>query len=86
MTITLPSELSQWVQEQLASGKYDSPSELFAHLVRAEQRRRLREQIDDRLHRSLDSGEATPVTESTWENVRAEGRKRIDEKRTRRSP
>ena len=79
--ITLPEDLGAWVREQAAAQGYQSPSQFLEDLIRAERRRRLRDQVDDNLHAALDSGEPTPLTPETWERIRREGRKRLNGKR-----
>jgi antitoxin ParD1/3/4 len=81
MNISLPQPLKEWVEGQVAAGGYGTASEYFRQLLRAEQQRQLREQIDDQLHQALDSGEATPMTPQDWDRIRREGRKRIAAKK-----
>ena len=81
INISLPEPLKVWVAEQVAAGSYGTASEFFRQLLRQEQQRRLRQEIDDQLHQSLDSGEATPMTPADWERIRRDGRKRLAKKR-----
>lgn len=81
INISLPQPMKDWVEKQVASGGFDTVSDYFRQLVRAEQRRRIHEHIDNNLHAALDSGESTPMTQADWERIRREGRKRIVRKR-----
>jgi antitoxin ParD1/3/4 len=85
MNISLPEPLKEWVEAQVSTGGFGTASEYVRHLLREEQQRRLREQIDRSLHESLDSGPSTPMTDADWERVRREGRKRIAAKRRKRA-
>ena len=84
MTITLPDSLSAWVNEQVEKGDYESPSDYVRRLIRQEQRRRLREQIEQNLLEALDSGPATPMTRKDWEDIRREGRRRAAARKNRK--
>jgi antitoxin ParD1/3/4 len=81
MNISLPQPLREWVEEQVAAGNYGTVSEFFRQLLRAEQQRQIRQQIDHNLHQAVDSGESTPMTPADWDRIRLEGRKRIAPKR-----
>lgn len=81
MNISLPPPMKKWVEEQVAAGGFETASEFFRQLVREEQQRRVRREIEDNLHAALQSGEATPMTPADWERLRREGRKRIARKR-----
>jgi antitoxin ParD1/3/4 len=85
MNISLPEPMKQWVEAQVAAGGYGTASEYFCHLLRAEQQRLLREQIDRTLHESLDSGPSTPMTAEDWERIRRAGRMRIAAKKRQQS-
>ncbi len=49
--------------------------------MRKERLRRLKKQIEANLLNSLNSGPATPVTDSDWKDIRRRGRKRLARKR-----
>ena len=85
INVSLPQPMKQWVEAQVAAGGFGTASEYFRHLLRAEQQRLLREQIDRTLHESLDSGPSTPMTAEDWQRIRREGRKRIAAKKRKRS-
>ena len=77
VNISLPPPMKEWIEAQVAVGGYGTVSEYVRHLVRAEQQRQLRQQVDDQLHAGLDSGDATPMTADDWKHIRQEGRKRL---------
>jgi antitoxin ParD1/3/4 len=70
VNISLPESLKAWLDEQVAKGGYGTVSEYFRQLLREEQKRRLREEIDAKLLASLDSGPSTPMTAEDWEDLR----------------
>ncbi len=67
MNISLPESLKAWVEEQATKGGYGTLSEYFRQLLREEQKRRLREQINAKLLEALDSGEPIEVTPEYWD-------------------
>jgi antitoxin ParD1/3/4 len=72
--------MKTWVEEQVAEGGYSTPSEFVRQLLRAEQQRQMREQIDRNLLKALDSGAATDLTAADWDNIR----RRVFAKKARR--
>jgi antitoxin ParD1/3/4 len=85
MNISLPEPLKEWIDSQVAAGGYGTASEYVRQLLREEQKRLLRDQIDSVLHESLNSGPSTPMTAKDWEHIRREGRKRIATKKRKRA-
>jgi antitoxin ParD1/3/4 len=85
MNISLPEPLKEWVDSQVAAGGYGTASEYVRHLLREEQQRRLREQIDRSLVESLDSGPSTPMTAADWDHIRREGKRRIAARKRKRA-
>jgi antitoxin ParD1/3/4 len=81
MNISLPPSMKQWVEQQVAADGYETVSEFFCQMLREEQQRRLRRQIDDNLHQALDSGASTRMASADWDRLSHEGRKRIAKKR-----
>ena len=75
MHISLPEGMKEWVDEQVESGGYGTASEYVRELLRKEQRRRVRMQIDESLLEALDSGLSTPLRTTDWDRIRQEGRK-----------
>lgn len=89
----LPADLEQFVEQELASGKYASRDELVTEAVRLLREREhrlkeLREEILPALER-LDRGEYTEYDENSLrdliDNVKAQGRARLAERRHPRS-
>jgi antitoxin ParD1/3/4 len=57
VNISLPAPLMQYVEEQVAIEEYDSVSEYMRDLVRADQKRKARAQLEQTLLDSLAQGE-----------------------------
>jgi len=70
MNISLPDPMKQYVEEQVSAGGYSSASEYVRELVRADQKRRDKEQLEQVLIQSLRSGEAIDITPEMIEDVR----------------
>ncbi|MBI4580494.1 MAG: type II toxin-antitoxin system ParD family antitoxin [Planctomycetes bacterium] len=83
LNISLPQTMRAWVDDQIARGGYGTVSEYFRQLLREEQKRQLREQIDAKLLAAIESGEPIPVTPRYWDRLSKEARKRLARKRAR---
>ncbi len=59
MNIALPTALKAFVQEQVTEGGYSSASEYIRKLIREEQERRSRQELEQKLLEALNSGPAT---------------------------
>lgn len=70
MNISLPGHLKDYVDEQVASGKYTSASEYVRELVRLDQKNRERERIELQVLEGLQSGEGIEMTPKMWEDLR----------------
>jgi antitoxin ParD1/3/4 len=81
LNISLPPSMKQWVEQQVAESGYQTVSEFFRELLREEQQRRIRRQIDDNLHEALNSGPSSAMAPDDWNRIRREGRKQIAKKR-----
>ena len=86
MNISLTPQLKALVDQKVASGRYNSASEVIREALRAlEDQDRLREQLRLReLRRDLDlgledlkHGRSSAVNKNTLKEIRAEGRKKM---------
>ena len=66
MNISLPEPLKQFVELQIASGRYSSVSEYVRELIRADERRRAEERLEALLLQGLES----PASVWTQEDVK----------------
>ncbi|ACK71606.1 putative addiction module antidote protein, CopG/Arc/MetJ family [Gloeothece citriformis PCC 7424] len=70
INISLPESIQNYVEEQVAKGKYSSISEYFCDLIRQEQKQKAQERLEDLLVEGLESGEATEMTQKDWQEIR----------------
>jgi len=76
MNISLPDPLKQFVDSQVAGGRYSSASEYVRELIRADERR----QAQDTLEAALLEGLGTPeglLDAEDWGAIRAEAASRL---------
>lgn len=74
LTISMPEQMSNWVEAQISTGRYGNVSEYFRDLVRRDQERRevkLKE-LRDLLDRAEASGISTRTIPETMELARQE--------------
>lgn len=76
MNISLPDPMKQYVEEQVSAGGYSSASEYVRELVRADQKNKAKEALEERLLEALQSGDAIDVTPKMWEELREKVRAR----------
>jgi antitoxin ParD1/3/4 len=70
MNISLPETMKQFVEEQVVAGDYSSASEYIRELVRADQKRRAKAELEQLLLSSINSGDAIDLTPEMIEDVR----------------
>jgi antitoxin ParD1/3/4 len=80
MNISLPETLKQYIEEQVSAGGYSSASEYVRELVRADQQRKARAQLEDELLEALKS-EPLEVSPAMWEELRQTLRARAQARR-----
>jgi antitoxin ParD1/3/4 len=71
MNISLPDPLKQFVDGQIAQGRYSSASEYVRELIRADEKRKAEEQLEAKLLEGLNSAE-TELTSEDWSVIRHE--------------
>lgn len=76
VNISLPDSMKAFVEEKVVEGGYNTTSEYFRALVREAQDRKAKTRLEVLLLEGLHSGEATPMTEQDWDEVRREVRER----------
>jgi antitoxin ParD1/3/4 len=83
MNISLPEPLKQFVDGQIAQGRYSSVSEYVRELIRADEKRKAEEQLETLLLEGL-SGEETVFTRDDWQAIRREALTQVKKARKRR--
>jgi antitoxin ParD1/3/4 len=76
MNISLPEEMKAFVEAQVAQEGYASASEYLRTLVREEQRRRAKRELEARLLAGLE-GPAVDMAREDWDSIRREAIERL---------
>ncbi len=76
MNISLPDALKQFVDTQVAGGRYSSASEYVRELIRADERRQAQDTLEGALLRGLASPEA-PLDAEDWSAIHTEAVSRV---------
>ena len=71
MNISLPEPLKEFVDGQIASGRYSSASEYVRELIRGDEKRKAEEQLESLLLEGL-SGDESTLTRKDFAEIRAE--------------
>ncbi|MDH4097932.1 MAG: type II toxin-antitoxin system ParD family antitoxin [Nitrospira sp.] len=83
MNISLPDPLKQFVDGQIAQGRYSSASEYVRELIRADEKRKAEEQLEAKLLEGLNSAE-NAMTPADWKALRAEASAKLSARKQRR--
>ncbi len=70
MNISLPDPMKQYVEERVSAGAYSSASEYVRELVRADQKRHAKEELEQILLNAMNSGDPFEVTPEMIKDVR----------------
>ena len=82
MNISLPEPLKQFVDTQIASGRYSSVSEYVRELIRDDEKRKAEERLESLLLEGLQGGETT-LTADDWKTIRTEALAQLQARRRR---
>lgn len=76
MNISLPDPLKQFVDGQIAQGRYSSASEYVRELIRADEKRKAEDELEAKLLEGLNSAK-TALTTADWKAIRAEALSKV---------
>lgn len=76
MNISLPDPLKQFVDGQIAQGRYSSVSEYVRELIRADEKRKAEAELEAKLLEGL-SGVESEMTAADWREIRKEALAKI---------
>jgi antitoxin ParD1/3/4 len=76
MNISLPDPMKQFVDGQIAQGRYSSVSEYVRELIRADEKRKAEEQLEAKLLEGL-NGPESELTPAEWNAIRQEALARL---------
>ncbi len=82
MNISLPEPLKQFVDDQIAAGRYSSVSEHVRELIRDDEKRKAEDRLEALLLEGLESDES-PLTSEDWAAIRRDGLARVGAKKKR---
>ena len=83
MNISLPEPLKQFVDEQIAAGKYSSVSEYVRELIRDDEKRKAEDRLEALLLEGLESDES-PLTSEDWASIRKDALARVGARKKKR--
>jgi len=83
MNISLPDPLKEFVDCEIAKGRYSSASEYIRELIRADEKRKAEEQLEALLLEGLKS-EETALSADDWKVIRKEALSKFQERKNRR--
>ncbi len=83
MNISLPDPLKQFVDGQIAQGRYSSASEYIRELIRADEKRKAEEQLEVKLLEGLSSPESE-LTAEDWSDIRKEALAKLEARQKQR--
>lgn len=69
MNISLPDEMKAFVEARLAQDGYASASEYLRALIREDQRRKAKQELEAKFCEALESGPSEPMTRGDWESL-----------------
>lgn len=82
MNISMPKAMKSFVDSQVDQGDYSSASEYLRRLIREDQERQWREDVERKLLEGLKSG-SSPMTPKDWDELRAELHARVSKRAKR---
>jgi antitoxin ParD1/3/4 len=82
MTISLPEQMREFVESEVAIGNYGSASELFRDLVRERQKRKSQERLETLLLEGLERGKQIEVTQDHLNARRQALREKLEREKT----
>ncbi len=85
MNVSLPDPLKEFVDDQVASGRYSSVSEYVRELIREDEKRKAQTKLDALLLEGIQSGDPTEMTRQDWEDIRRQALVRLKAHKVRRS-
>ena len=82
MNISIPEPLKNFVDGQIAQGRYSSVSEYIRELIRADERRKAEEKLEAKLMEGLNSSEIE-LGSTDWIAIRKEAFALLESRKTR---
>jgi antitoxin ParD1/3/4 len=83
MNISLPEPLKEFVDSQVAEGRYSSVSEYMRELIRADEKRKAEAALEAKLLEGLRGGESA-LSASEWAAIRKEALAKVASRKPKR--
>jgi antitoxin ParD1/3/4 len=83
MNISLPEPLKEFVDGQIATGRYSSASEYVRELIRDDEKRKAEERLETLLLEGL-SGDESALTRKDFADIRAEALAQVQARKNRK--
>ena len=83
MNISLPEPMKEFVDGQIAQGRYSSASEYVRELIRADEKRKAEAQLEAKLLEGLNSPESE-LTAADWRHIRKEALAKLEARKKSR--
>jgi antitoxin ParD1/3/4 len=80
MNVSLPESMRHWVESIVAGEGFGTVSEYVRSLIREDQKKRAREELDSKLIQALDSGSEVELTADDWSDIRSKVREKLIKK------
>lgn len=78
MNISLPETMKSFVENTLTTDGYGTASEYVRDLIRADQKKKEQEKLEQVLLKALNSGETAELNEQVWESLKAKVRSNLE--------
>ncbi len=85
MNISLPDELKEFIDRQVAEGGYGSSSEYIRELIRRARTQAARRRLEAQLLKGINSGPAQDFTPEDWKDLRRHARERWEQRHGRKT-
>ncbi|MDJ0533735.1 MAG: type II toxin-antitoxin system ParD family antitoxin [Xenococcaceae cyanobacterium MO_207.B15] len=79
LNISLPESMRKFIDQQIDSGGYSTASEYIRHLIRIDQEKTEKKQIEKLLLEGLNNGEPIEITDDWWSQKRIELMERLNQ-------
>jgi antitoxin ParD1/3/4 len=76
LSVSLPADMKEFVEREVRAGGFATADEYVRALLRTEQQRKARENIEALLLEGVRSNSASPMTRQDWDEIRNEVRER----------
>lgn len=83
MNISLPDPMKQFVDGQIALGRYSSASEYVRELIRADEKRKAADELETKLLEGL-RGVESELTPDDWKSIRKEALAKVEARKRAR--